>query len=102
MSLVSGFNVFPNEVEAVVNAHPQVMDAAAVGIPDSKSGEAVKVVVVKKKNTNLTAEELLSHCRRYLTPYKIPKSIEFREALPKSNVGKILRRALRESLLNEG
>jgi len=95
MILVSGFNVYPNEIEDVVAQHPGVREVAAVGVPDEKSGEAVKIVVVKK-DPALTAEMLKQHCRDNLTGYKVPKYIEFRDALPKTNVGKILRRELRE------
>ncbi len=95
MILVSGFNVYPNEIEAVVSMHPGVLEVAAVGVPDEKSGEAVKIFVVKK-SPDLTAEELIAHCKLNLTGYKIPKHIEFRSELPKTNVGKILRRALRD------
>ena len=95
MILVSGFNVYPNEVEDVVAMHPGVLEVAAVGIPDEKSGEAVKIFVVKK-DPSLTAEALIAHCRESLTSYKVPHHIEFRSELPKTNVGKILRRALRD------
>jgi long-chain acyl-CoA synthetase len=95
MILVSGFNVYPNEVESVVQTHPGVLEVGAVGVPDPKSGEAVKVVVVKK-DPELTTESLLSFCHQYLTGYKVPRHVEFRSALPKSNIGKILRRQLRE------
>jgi long-chain acyl-CoA synthetase len=95
MILVSGFNVYPNEIEAVVAMHPAVLECAAVGVPDVKSGEAVKLFVVKKDPT-LTAEALLAHCREQLTGYKCPRDVEFRTELPKSNVGKILRRELRD------
>jgi len=92
---VSGFNVYPNEVEEVVTGHPKVLEAAAIGIPDSKSGEVVKLFIVKKDNS-LTKNEILAYCRDNMTAYKIPKQIEFRSELPKTNVGKILRRSLRE------
>ncbi len=95
MILVSGFNVYPNEVEDVVALHPGVLEAAAVGVPDEKSGEAVKIVVVAK-DLALTAEALIEHCRQHLTSYKVPRQVEFRTELPKTNVGKILRRLLRE------
>ena len=95
MILVSGFNVYPNEIEAVVVTHPGVLECAAIGIPDAKSGEAVKLFVVKRDET-LTADELLAHCREHLTGYKCPREVEFRRELPKSNVGKILRRELRD------
>lgn len=96
MILVSGFNVYPNEVESVVVSHPGVLEAGAVGVADEKSGEAVKIVVVKK-DPNLTAEEIREFCRKQLTAYKVPRYVEFRDELPKTAVGKILRRALRES-----
>lgn len=95
MIVVSGFNVYPNEVEAVATALPGVLEAACVGVKSEKSGEAVKLFVVKD-DPNLTEEDVIAHCRKNLTPYKVPKQIEFRDDLPKSNVGKILRRALKE------
>ncbi|UNK21627.1 long-chain-fatty-acid--CoA ligase FadD [Yersinia intermedia] len=95
MILVSGFNVYPNEIEEVVALHSKVLESAAVGVPNEVSGETVKLFVVKK-DASLTPEELLTHCRRYLTGYKVPKIVEFRDELPKSNVGKILRRELRD------
>ncbi|MCA6999001.1 long-chain-fatty-acid--CoA ligase FadD [Dickeya solani] len=94
MILVSGFNVYPNEIEEVVVRHPKVSEAAAIGVPSETSGEAVKVFVVCR-DPSLTVEELISHCRRNLTGYKVPRLFEFRAELPKSNVGKILRRELR-------
>jgi long-chain acyl-CoA synthetase len=96
MILVSGFNVYPNEVEDVIAMMPGVLEVAAVGVPDEKSGEAVKVVIVKK-DPSLTAEQVKAHAREYLTGYKHPKFVEFRTELPKTNVGKILRRELRDS-----
>lgn len=95
MILVSGFNVYPTEIEDVVALHPGVMEAAAIGVPDEKSGEAVKLFVVKK-DAGLTEEGLAAHCKENLTGYKRPRHIEFRDDLPKTNVGKILRRELRE------
>lgn len=95
MILVSGFNVYPNEIEDVVAENPKVLECAAIGVPDEKSGEVVKIFVVKKDNS-LTEKEVLEHCRQSLTGYKMPKSVEFRTELPKTNVGKILRRKLRE------
>ena len=95
MILVSGFNVFPNEVEEVAMMHPKVMEAAAVGVADTKSGEAVKLFIVKK-DSSLTEDELLAFCRERLTGYKLPRTIEFRKELPKTNVGKILRRMLKD------
>jgi long-chain acyl-CoA synthetase len=95
MIIVSGFNVYPNEVEAVIASHPGVVECAAVGVPDERAGEAVKVFVVRK-DPGLTEEALAEFCKQNLTGYKKPKYIVFREDLPKSNVGKILRRELRE------
>jgi len=95
MILVSGFNVYPNEIEGVIAMHAGVLECAAVGVPDKKSGEAVRLYVVKK-NPALTADEVMKHCREHLTGYKCPRDIEFRVDLPKSNVGKILRRELRD------
>ena len=95
MILVSGFNVYPNEIEDVVGAHPGVLESAVVGVPDERSGEAIKLVVVAR-DPGLTEDALRAHCRAQLTGYKQPRYIEFRDALPKSNVGKILRRELRE------
>ncbi|AND86990.1 long-chain acyl-CoA synthetase [Bradyrhizobium diazoefficiens] len=95
MILVSGFNVYPNEIEEVIASHPGVLECAVIGIPDSKSGEAVKAFVVKK-DQNLTAEAVIKFCHEQLTGYKVPKHIEFRTDLPKTNVGKILRRQLRD------
>ena len=95
MILVSGFNVYPNEIEAVVAMHPGVLECACVGVPDERSGEAPKVFVVRK-DPALTAEALLAFCRNELTAYKLPRQIAFVESLPKSNVGKILRKELRE------
>ncbi len=96
MILVSGFNVYPNEIEDVIALMPGVLEVAAVGVPDDKSGEAVKVVIVKK-DPGLTAEQVKAHARENLTGYKHPKYVEFRTELPKTNVGKILRRELRDS-----
>ena len=97
MILVSGFNVFPNEIEGVVAAHPKVLECAAVGQPDEKSGEVVKIFIVKK-DKSLTEKEIIAYCRENLTGYKVPKVVEFRKDLPKSNVGKILRRELRDDV----
>jgi long-chain acyl-CoA synthetase len=95
MIIVSGFNVYPNEVEGVVAMHPGVVECAAVGVPDERSGEAVKVFVVRK-DPALTEAQLMDFCKQHLTGYKKPKFVEFRDELPKSNVGKILRRELRD------
>lgn len=96
MIIVSGFNVYPNEVEDAIAGHPDVLEVAAVGVPDDHSGEAVKAFVVKR-NPGLTAESVIEFAKKTLTNYKVPKKVEFRDELPKTNVGKILRRALRES-----
>lgn len=95
MILVSGFNVYPNEIEEVVASHPKVLEVAAIGVPHESSGEAVKVVLVKK-DASLTEKEVIEYCRENLTAYKVPKLVEFRDELPKTNVGKILRRELRD------
>ncbi len=95
MILVSGFNVYPNELEGVIASHPGVLECAVVGVPDEHSGEAVKVFVVRK-DPNLTEQALMDYCKTQFTGYKKPKYIEFRDELPKTNVGKILRRALRD------
>ena len=97
MILVSGFNVYPNEIEEVIASHPGVLECAVIGVPDAKSGEAVKAFVVKK-DPNLTAEDVIKFCHEQLTNYKVPKHIEFRTELPKTNVGKILRRELRDEM----
>jgi len=101
MIIVSGFNVYPNEIEDVVAMCAGVLESGVVGVPDSKSGEAVKLVVVKKE-TALTANELIAHCRNHLTGYKIPRHVEFRSELPKSSIGKVLRRALRDGVAQLG
>jgi long-chain acyl-CoA synthetase len=95
MILVSGFNVYPNEIEEVIAGHPGVLECAVIGVPDTKSGEAVKAFVVKR-NPAVTAEDIIWFCGTQLTNYKIPRQIEFRTNLPKTNVGKILRRELRD------
>ncbi len=95
MILVSGFNVYPNEVEDVLAQHEGILEVAVIGIPDEKSGEAVKAFIVKK-DPNLTREDVLEFAKEHLTNYKRPKHIEFVDELPKSNVGKILRRKLKE------
>jgi long-chain acyl-CoA synthetase len=95
MILVSGFNVYPNEIEGVLATHPGVLESAAVGVHDDKSGEAVKAVIVKR-DPNLTAEQVIAHCQQHLAAYKVPKIVEFRSELKKSPIGKVLRRELRE------
>jgi long-chain acyl-CoA synthetase len=98
MVLVSGFNVYPNEVEEVLAGHPGVLEVAVIGVPDEQSGEAVAAYVVRK-DPSVTVEHIRMHARENLTPYKIPRIVEFRESLPKTNVGKVLRRALRDEVL---
>ena len=100
MILVSGFNVYPNELEDVISMNKKVLECAAVGVPDDKAGEAIKVYIVKSDET-LTKDEVIAHCREQLTSYKIPKYVEFRKELPKTNVGKILRKDLRAEALKE-
>ena len=95
MILVSGFNVYPNEIENVVVELDGILEAAAIGVPDERSGEAVKIFAVRKDDS-LTEQDILDYCRDNLTGYKRPKHVEFRDELPKTNVGKILRRALRD------
>ena len=94
---MSGFNVYPNEIEDVVATHPGVFEVVAVGVPDAESGEVVKIYVVKK-DPALTEADILAFCKEQLTGYKRPKIVEFRTELPKTNVGKILRRALRDEV----
>jgi len=93
---VSGFNVYPNEIESVIASHPGVVEAGVVGVPDAQSGETVKAVIVKKDQA-LTADDIIAYCREQMTPYKVPRQIEFRDELPKTVVGKILRRELRDN-----
>ncbi|MXR36415.1 AMP-binding protein [Craterilacuibacter sinensis] len=95
MILVSGFNVYPNEIEDVIALHPDVQEVACIGVPDERTGEAVKIFVVKR-HPGLTEEALIKHCRTHLTAYKVPRQVVFRTELPKTNIGKILRRELRE------
>lgn len=95
MILVSGFNVYPNEVEEVVSRLDGVLEVACIGIPNDKTTEAVKLFIVKK-DPSLSEDKVKAYCRQHLTPYKCPKEIEFRDELPKSNVGKILRKVLRD------
>jgi long-chain acyl-CoA synthetase len=97
MILVSGFNVYPNEVEGVAVTHPGVLEVAAVAQPDERAGEVVALFVVRK-DPSLTEEQLIEHCRTQLTGYKVPKRVYFRDELPKTNVGKILRRELKDQL----
>jgi long-chain acyl-CoA synthetase len=94
--LVSGFNVYPNEIESVIATHPGVLECGVVGVPDERSGEAVKVVIVRK-DPNLTKEAVIEHCKKQLTGYKLPRHVEFRDTLTKTPIGKILRRDLRDA-----
>jgi long-chain acyl-CoA synthetase len=97
MILVSGFNVYPNEVEEVIAQHPGVTEVAVIGLPDQAAGEVVVAYVVRK-DANLTPDTLREFCRENLTAYKVPRRVEFRETLPKTNVGKVLRRALKDEV----
>jgi len=96
MIIVSGFNVYPNEVEAVVAGCDGVAECACVGVPDEKTGEAVKLFVVKRPGAAVRAEDIVAFCREAMAGYKVPRIVRFMDALPKSNVGKILRRELRD------
>ncbi len=95
MIIVSGFNVYPNEVENVMAGHPDVLECAVIGVPDAASGEAVKLIVVPR-HSEVDSDQLRDYARANLTGYKVPRHVEFRDSLPKSNVGKVLRRELRE------
>ncbi len=97
MIIVSGFKVFPNEIESVVTTHQHVLEAGCIGVPDPKSGQAVKVFVVTRESSTVTVEQIREYCREHLTGYKVPKYVEFRPTLPKTNIGKVLRRALVET-----
>jgi long-chain acyl-CoA synthetase len=99
MILCSGFNVYPDEIDRVLMGHPAILEAASIGVPDERRGETVKSFVVVRPGQQLTAEQVIAHCREHLAPYKVPRSVEFREALPRSSVLKILRRELREQEL---
>jgi long-chain acyl-CoA synthetase len=101
MILVSGFNVYPNELEDVLATLPGVLQCAAIGVPDEKSGEAIKIFVVVKPGETLTKEQVMEHMRANVTGYKVPKAVEFRDVLPTTNVGKILRRELRDEELKK-
>jgi long-chain acyl-CoA synthetase len=94
MIIVSGFKVFPNEVDSVLEAHPDIVEGAAAAVPDERTGQAVKVFVVPRAGSQLTAEQVIEYCKQNLVPYKVPTQVEFRDSLPKSNIGKVLRRAL--------
>jgi long-chain acyl-CoA synthetase len=94
MIIVSGFKVFPNEIDGVLETHPDIAEGAAIGVPDERTGQAVKVFVVPRAGAQLTADQVIEYCKLNLVPYKVPKYVEFRDSLPKSNIGKVLRRAL--------
>jgi long-chain acyl-CoA synthetase len=96
MIIAGGFNIFPREIEEVLYEHPKILEAAVIGVPDEYRGETVKAFIVCKKNEALTPEEVIQFCRQRLASFKVPKLIEFRETLPKTNIGKILKRALLE------
>ncbi|PHQ78725.1 MAG: long-chain-fatty-acid--CoA ligase, partial [Coxiella sp. (in: Bacteria)] len=98
MILVSGFNVYPNEIEEVLATHPSILENAVVGVPDVERGECVKAFIVSD-DPKLTAGDVRHFCRQHLTRYKIPRLVEFRDELPKSNVGKVLRRALKDETM---
>ena len=101
MILVSGFNVYPNELEDVLATLPGVLQCAAIGVPDEKSGEAIKVFIVVRPGESLTKEQVMEHMRSNVTGYKVPRFVEFRDSLPTTNVGKILRRELRDQELKK-
>ena len=96
MILASGYNIYPDEIDRVLSAHPDVMESATIGVPDEKRGETVKSFVVLHPQRQVTADELIAYCRQNLAAYKVPRMIEFRDSLPKSTVLKVLRRELRQ------
>jgi long-chain acyl-CoA synthetase len=104
MIITGGYNVYPREIDEVLYEHPKIADAVSIGVPDAYRGETVKVFVVVKSEETLTAEEVIAHCRENLAAYKVPRMVEFRQELPKSMVGKVLRKELRaeESRTNAG
>ena len=102
MIVASGYNVYPDEIDDVLFMHPAILEAATIGLPDTKRGETVKSFVVLKPGQNATAEELLEHCKKQLAPFKVPKQIEFLTELPKSSMMKILRRDLRSRVMDQG
>jgi long-chain acyl-CoA synthetase len=101
MVLVSGFNVYPNEVEDVLAGHPKILESAVIGLPDEHSGEAVSAYIVLKPGQSATEDEIRAFCKESLTGYKVPRHVTFREALPKTTVGKVLRRALRDEVIGK-
>ena len=96
MIIISGFNVYPNEIEEIAMMHENIFEAGCIGIKDKESNEKIKLYISKIPNSNLSEQDVIQHCKKYLTGYKIPKFVEFIDEIPKSNVGKILRRKLRE------
>jgi long-chain acyl-CoA synthetase len=104
MIIAGGYNVYPREIDEVLYEHPKIADAVTIGVPDAYRGETVKVFVVVKPEETLTEEEVIAHCKEKLAAYKVPRVVEFRQELPKSMVGKVLRKELRaeESRTNEG
>jgi long-chain acyl-CoA synthetase len=102
MVLVSGFNVYPNEIEDVLASHPKVLESAVIGLPDDNSGEAVAAYIVLRPGESATQEDIRSFCKESLTGYKVPRYVSFRSELPKTNVGKVLRRALRDEAMKKG
>ena len=101
MIIASGFNIYPRDIEEVLYEHPAVQEAVVIGVPDPYRGEDVKAYIVLKAEQTATEAEIIQYCKQYLSAYKVPRSIEFREQLPKTAVGKILRRALREEVLKK-
>jgi long-chain acyl-CoA synthetase len=96
MIIASGFNIYPRDIDEVLYEHPKIQEACAIGVPDAYRGETVKVFIVPKQGESLTEEEIIAHCKEKLAPYKVPKLVEFMDDLPKSVIGKVLRRELRE------
>jgi len=96
MIIAGGYNIYPREIDEILYEHPKVLEAAAVGVPDPRRGETVKAFIVVQPGETLTEEELIAFCRDRLAPYKVPRMVEFRDELPKSTIGKVLRRVLRD------
>lgn len=101
MIIASGYNIYPRDVEEVLYEHPAVQEAVVIGVPDAYRGETVKAVIVLKEGATTSEKELIDHCKQHLSAYKVPKIIEFRNELPKTNIGKILRRAIREESMKK-
>jgi long-chain acyl-CoA synthetase len=100
MIIVGGYNVYPTDIEAILFEHPKVMEAAVIGVADERTGETVKAFIVPKEGETLTADEVIAFCREHMASYKVPRVVEFRTELPKSMIGKVLRRQLREETLS--